>query len=393
MSKLNILIAIESFWDGGAEMFAIRLANELAVNNKVFFLELYPYKTTVKRQIKFIDDKNVKLFQIGKNFIGCWLAKKKNSTNTIFGRLANSLQNKICDYQTKSIFLNFQINIVNSHSWDTDFYFSKFKNKIDFSLVSTFHGHYEYLSSKRKNFYQDTKSSLSKIDHVIYTASKHCEMLDSFQYSTKKRHKIFYGITSEINKNLTIYDGSGPLKLIMVARGIEEKGWEQLIIAVLFLLKKYPNKIKLQLVGESEYLNTLKDKYPNVSIEFLGHSDRVIELIKKSHIGILPTYYSAESLPNSVIEYLICGKPVVTSNVGAIKEMIGINEISAGYCLELNNGKIDINEIIKAIESYLLDPSIVQLHSGYAIKAAQKFTMNSCVKKYIETFLLDVQSN
>lgn len=385
-SKLNILITIESFWDGGAEMFAIRLANELSVNNNVFFLELYPYKTREKRQIKFIDANKIKLFQIGKNFLGDWLAKKAENTSGTFSRFVNIFQSKLCNYQTKSILHKYNIDVVNSHSWDTDLYFAALKDISRFNFVSTFHGHYEFLQSQRFNFNADGTFVLSKLNHVVYTTTKHVNTLNSYNYPEIKRHKIFYGISLSIADEVTSFQKNEVLRIIMVARGIVEKGWEQAILAILELSKSYPQKLILQLVGEGSYLDSLKDKYQSETVQFLGYFDNVKEVISKAHIGILPTYYSAESLPNSVIEYLVCGKPVITTNVGAISEMIHVNDNIAGQCLGIENGKADVQELVKAIEVYIQNPGIVATHSAFALEAAKKFTMNKCVNDYLQVF-------
>jgi glycosyltransferase involved in cell wall biosynthesis len=385
-SNLNILITIESFWDGGAEMFAIRLANELSINNNVFFLELYPYKTREKRQIKFINTNKIKLFQIGKNFLGDWLAKKAENTSGTFSRFLKAFHSKLCIYQTKSILHKYNIDVVNSHSWDTDLYFASLKDKSRFNFVSTFHGHYEFLKSQRFNFNADAPFVLSKLNHVIYTTTKHINTLNNYNYPEIKRHKIFYGISLSIADEVTSIQKNEALKIIMVARGIEEKGWEQAILAVIELSKSYPQELILQLVGEGSYLDSLKDKYQSETVQFLGYFDNVKEVISKAHIGILPTYYSAESLPNSVIEYLVCGKPVVTTKVGAIPEMIDVNDNIAGQCLGIENGKADVQELAKAIEYYILNPEIVAIHSSLALEAAKKFTMNKCVNEYLQVF-------
>jgi hypothetical protein len=77
----NILIAIESFFDGGAEMFAIRLANELALTHNVFFIELYPERTREKRQLSLLDKKGITIFQPGMG----------SKTNGGAGKITNKL--------------------------------------------------------------------------------------------------------------------------------------------------------------------------------------------------------------------------------------------------------------------------------------------------------------
>lgn len=384
--SLNILIAIESFWDGGAEMFAIRLANEISLNCNVCFVELYPYKCKPKKQVRLIDSSRIHLFQIGKNIFGDWLyRKRKNSSNRLFHFLI-ILQEKLTKFQVKCILKKYKINVVNSHSWDTDLYFANLKDSFDYNLVSTFHGHYEFLKNRRDDFERNTSFILSRVNSVIYTSSKHIETLDNFICPQVVRHKIFYGTALTISSRPTIYKKDEVLRIVMVARGIIEKGWEQAILTVLALSDLYPAKIELDLFGEGAYLDYLKSKYQYDNIQFHGYIEDVKSVICNSHIGILPTYYSAESLPNSVIEYLVCGKPVISTKVGAIEEMIDVNGKSAGKCLDISSGIADVDDLILTLEDYIINPDQVEKHSYLALEAAKKFTMEACVLNYLKVF-------
>ena len=66
----------------------------------------------------------------------------------------------------------------------------------------------------------------------------------------------------------------------------------------------------------------------------------VIELIKKSHIGLLPTF--SDTFGFSVLEMQACGVPVITTNVNALKE---INDDKTGWIIDIDQfkGKYDYN--------------------------------------------------
>ena len=57
----KIMISIDSFHDGGAEMFAIRLANGLSDNYEVHFMEYRAGASNVKAQKAQLNSK-VKIF-------------------------------------------------------------------------------------------------------------------------------------------------------------------------------------------------------------------------------------------------------------------------------------------------------------------------------------------
>ncbi len=386
---MNIVIAIESFYDGGAEIFAIKLANELAKTQQVYFLELYPYSTKEKRQLHLLDTKRIKLIQPGKNIFSDYLFRKVRNENYYL----NNSKTKVSKFyrllkkvQIKFFIKRYKIEIVNSHSWVSDIYFASIKNELTIKLISTFHGHYELLTSKVLNFDVITKNALMKFDKVVYAAPGHKEILDKFGYPLTKREKIFIGINMPLSAQITSYQQGTCFNIIMVARGIKEKGWEIAILAVLELLKKYPELVKLNLVGEGEYLDYLKMKYNDPAICFAGYKDDVSAAIKDAHIGILPSYYTAESTPIVVIEYLFCGKPVVATNVGAVKEMMMSNDKLAGTCIDLQNGTVNISAVAAEIEKFISNPAMLESLSSIALKAANKFTMKTCLENYLKVY-------
>jgi glycosyltransferase involved in cell wall biosynthesis len=385
--KSNILIVVESFFDGGAEMFAIKLANELAKTQNVYLLELYPYSTKEKRQLPLLNLKQIKFLQPGKSMLGNYIFKNilnenyyLNNSRKILPRLFSFIKKK----KITSLIKKYKIEIVSSHSWDTDVYFSILKNGLEFKLFSTFHGHYEFLADKRINYEVITKNTLSNIDKVIYASPNHQVILDEYQFPLARREKIFIGITMPLSKQVTTYQPGTCLNLVMVARGVKEKGWEEAILAISYLIEKYPGLIKLNLVGEGKFLDFLKAKYVSPHISFLGYKDQIQEILLTCHIGLLPSY--AESTPISIIEYLVCGKPVIATNVGAIKEMLTDGDFLAGVCMDLKYKKVNVNDIEAAIESYIANPFLVEKHSKVALNAANKFTMKTCIENYLKVY-------
>ena len=198
----------------------------------------------------------------------------------------------------------------------------------------------------------------------------------------EKRRKVFYGIAENIAITPTIYKSGDTLKIVMAARGIAEKGWKEAINAFLLLTESFNAKLRLELIGEGDFLKELKQQYSHPYIHFAGYVNNVITYIKDAHIALLPSYYKAESLPNAVIEYLICGKPVIATKTGSIEEMITYRKEKAGILIDLTDEKVDTNELSNAIRMYIENPGLVEQHSKTAIKAAAKFEMKNCTESY-----------
>jgi L-malate glycosyltransferase len=379
----NVLFCIDSFYDGGAEIFAIRLANELSKYHNIFFLELDPFNSKEKNQLQLLDTGKIKLLQAGKNALGKWLY---HGGSWIF--LKKYMWNFYEKYKKSKIkywLKYFDIDIVHSHCWETDFYFSSLKALNNFKIISSFHGHYESLKNTVPGFEDKTRHILNKIDRVVYLSSTHLNTLDEYQYDIRKRKRIFYGLKYPEQKSHTTFDG-GIMYLCMVSRGIPEKGWRETIEAVCTLEMKYSEKLQLHLVGNGDLLTLLKEKNNNKNIFFHGYQDDVRSFISLAHICLLPSYYPGESLPNAVIEYLLCGKPVIATKIGAIPEMITYENTIAGILIDLENNIVKSSAIKIAIEKYFKDYSLVEKHSKTAMLASKKFSMDKCVFSYNELY-------
>ncbi|MCL2687346.1 MAG: glycosyltransferase family 4 protein [Methanobrevibacter sp.] len=105
----------------------------------------------------------------------------------------------------------------------------------------------------------------------------------------------------------------------------------------------------LVVVGDGPLLSNLKEKAKDEEIRdviFTGARNDVADLIRISDILILPSF--SESFGLVLIEALACGKPVIGSNVGGIKEIITKD---VGLLVEPN----DYNGLANAIDLILTD--------------------------------------
>jgi len=118
-------------------------------------------------------------------------------------------------------------------------------------------------------------------------------------------------------------------KVVFVASVVPTKG-------ILELVKAISNSecdFSLKVAGNASELmkNRIKEiaskKYGGKWLEILGplENSKAKELIKKSDILALPTYYQGEAFPISILEAMSFGKMVVSTNRAAIPDMLKIN--------------------------------------------------------------------
>lgn len=113
-----------------------------------------------------------------------------------------------------------------------------------------------------------------------------------------------------------------------VARISSIKGFEYLIEAIPEVLKVHPNT-RCVLVGTGRIEGELKDKVEklglNQSVTFVGFREDSPDAIRSLDIVVHPSVHT-EGLPNSLLEAMACGKPVIATPVAGIPEALQEDE-------------------------------------------------------------------
>ena len=123
---------------------------------------------------------------------------------------------------------------------------------------------------------------------------------------------------------------------LFLSRITKEKGVYIAIDAYKKFIKDHPEKNScLNIAGDGPELLSVKkyvtkEKIPNVNFLNYVSDDRKNKVLQESHIMILPSY--SEGLPNSILEGMLYGMPVISRITGGIPDIIhqGVN----GYLSE-----------------------------------------------------------
>ena len=119
----------------------------------------------------------------------------------------------------------------------------------------------------------------------------------------------------------------GPVRILTVARLVEEKGLQYGLRAVSALLKARPGlEVDYRIAGDGPRRGALNHLTQELglckSVTFLGAQDQaqVAQLMRESHLFLLPSV--AEALPVVLMEAQAVGLPVVCTDVGSVGELV-----------------------------------------------------------------------
>ncbi|MDO8621198.1 MAG: glycosyltransferase [Candidatus Levybacteria bacterium] len=207
------------------------------------------------------------------------------------------------------------------------------------------------------------------LDYIYHLFDKYAAYYADLNWVGTKRTikaRINYGLSlKRMAKTIIVPDGNHSLRIkqkkssqvkkenIVYLGGIYKKQGIDLIIEALPKLNKLIKGLEFTVIGDGEYLDTLKEKVKSLklnNVRFLGYIEdlfKVEDILTSSGIAVAPylpdknsfTYYSDPGKPKW---YLACGLPVIITNVPAIAEVI--ERRKAGKMINY-----DKEELIKAV--------------------------------------------
>ncbi len=160
-----------------------------------------------------------------------------------------------------------------------------------------------------------------------------------------------------------------------------EKGQELLLVALSKLRNVPPTS--LVLVGEGQDLAKLESLAKELGIShrvfFHGHQKYIRDYYEAIDLLVLPSL--SEGLPNVVLEAMSLGKPVLSTNVGAISEVI--NDKQNGWIVSPG----DAGVLSKKLNEILLEPSHLKSIGEKARNSLfPKFSASERAKKFIRVY-------
>lgn len=399
---MNILFVINALEIGGAETFLMRLMKELSKVHKVFLFTLKPKLNNSDFGKFFINESNavvIKDFSLSKS--NEYILYKINAVFCKFGYkkfFKRVVEKRRMRYFKKQILYKNKIEIINSHLFESDkFAISFLKPVTELPVVITLQGCYDTLLNLDNNEYVAAGiTNILNCDAMTYVAEKNLDFLNATKTILPSIHKKINNGLERPQKEISVDKISLGINqddfvIGQISRSIETKGMQITIRATISLVEdKGYGKLKTIIIGpENEYYQTLQERFKDKEyILFPGGTYNPYEWINIFDVGMLPTYFPGESCPSSLIEYLSCGKPVISTTIGEIPFIISSGDKSAGILIKEKDehGIPKTSLVAEAIEKYYLDKELLYEHGKVANSAFEKFNIIQIAQEYLEIY-------
>lgn len=243
----------------------------------------------------------------------------------------------------------------------------------DIPLVITCHGTDLRQAKNCPHIKPKVTEGLKKADRIIALTSSQKNQIHDIYNIPKSKIKV---IGSGFDENLFSYQKktqAPPVNILYAGKLSFSKGVLWLLSSIALLNKnKLPFNLNLAGTGsgkEYEEILNFGEKLSNVTFcGMLSHKE-LSEMMKKSHIFVLPSFY--EGLPLVILEALACGCRVITTDLPGTKELAGnidselikfinlpeLETIDRPYEKDMETLVLELSKILnQEIEKSLLNP-------------------------------------
>ncbi|MCA4780940.1 glycosyltransferase [Empedobacter stercoris] len=238
---------------------------------------------------------------------------------------------------------------------------------------------------------KDQKRVLSRIekmkhfDFMIFGSKQTRQVIDDLYQVKYPKSTVIYNVIKmdEVLKKAELFEHSYETTLPVfssMGRLHHRKGYHTLMKVHKRLLEDGFHH-KIAVIGGGNEMENLKNQQKELAVEnsflLLDSQTNPYPYIKASDYFILPT--QSESYPLVIGEVMCMRKPIISTNVGGIVEMIedGVDGVLIQY---------DEDEMYQAMKSFLTNPELVNKIIQGTSTASTKFDENEIYRQVTEVF-------
>lgn len=221
--------------------------------------------------------------------------------------------------------------------------------------------------------------------NVVCLADRGVQQVREMSYVKKEKISLIYnGVDIDKFKPRQYYSNNEKYVINIVMTGALNpiKGWYD-FITVVNALRKYDVRVKAYIVGDGPLYFDLKEKIEAMRltevISMLGWVDTVEVILSQMDIFLFTSY--SEGMPVAILEAMASGLPVVSTDVGGVREQIV--EAQNGYILQPGDVQGMTEKCIQLIDS----PALMKKMGFESRKRAMTFfSQDIMVSSYSKLF-------
>ena len=316
--------------------------------------------------------------------------------NIQFQRNPLSSKNKKAYEEIKRLQQEEQYDIVHVHTPVASFVTRlALKNEKNLKLVYTCHGFHFYKGGSLINwmiFYPLEKMAATWTDSLVTINTEDYKVAKKFKLRNNGQVFKMHGVGIEKEKYvIENFDKSeyrqklgldeNDFVILVLAELNKNKNHIQLIKAMNLLKDNYPN-IKAIFAGagplEEEIKNQIKENGLEDKISLLGWRNDVKELINSS--DVVGLFSKREGLGKCLLEAMICGKCVISTNTRGPRELI--EQDINGFMFEIG----DIETTARSIEKIYLDNKLRHEFEERVVYTANKYLLDNVLNQLSDVY-------
>lgn len=371
-NKIKVLFRLRSLEMGGVQRVILDLLRNLPKDKFDVTLMLNLYQGELVSEIP----KDIKLITLAKG-------KEHFSKNKII----NSLQ--LILRRIKLKFYDIFPSIIYPEKYDleiapsyTEFEMVLNSPNKNSRKIGWFHSDVSYDTDK--NRVMKRINLMKKFDWMIFGSAQTRQVIDDCYQVKYPKSSVIYNVIKlpEVRTKAEEFPVNFEIKptFISIGRLHHRKGYAELMrIHKRLLDENLPHSIAV--IGGGNEMENLKNQAKELDVEktflLLDSQKNPWPYVKAADYFVLPS--KSESYPLTIGEVMGLNKPIISTNVGGISEMI--NDGEDGILVNF-----DENEIFEAMKKFLTEPELVKKITEGTKNADEKFDENKIYEQIIEVF-------
>lgn len=319
---MKIMVVVPELCCGGAERVLSILSNHFVIDNEVTII------LTKGETVYYKLDENIKLV--------C-----NNGKRSAFGQI------KFIRKMMKKLKPDITISFFTFQNIYTLIAKTGLRRKV---IISERNDPSKSLKTNKKIYLKFRNFMYKKAYKVVF------QTVDAQKYYPKKIQKKSVLINNPIFiENIPYWTGIESKSIVTACRINKQKNLTMLFDAMKIVNQKYPDYV-LEIYGDNNRANGYEQyiheyiKTNNIgNVYFMGKSDQIFEVYKKSFIFCLTSNY--EGMSNSMIEALCVGIPVICTDCPIGAPRMFIKDNVNGFLVSLNDHEGLAKKIIYCIEN------------------------------------------